>query len=92
MGSIARPHGRLRPRMPVIARKIDSHGAVSPAMSVGRNQLLLTEREAARLLNISPRTLWGLRQSGKIAYVRVGKCVRYTTAQLEAWIATVTHG
>ena len=37
-----------------------------------RKTLLVDEREAARLLSISPRTLWGLRNAGRIACVRIG--------------------
>lgn len=48
--------------------------------------LLLTEREAAATLAISPRTLWGLRNSGEIPCVRVGRAVRYDRRDLEAWV------
>lgn len=55
------------------------------SMSVER--MLLTEKQAADLLNLSPRTLYDLRQLGKIAYVRFGvRGIRYRPADLEAWI------
>ena len=37
---------------------------------------LLTEREAARLLAISPRKLWEMRNRSEIAHVRIGRAVR----------------
>ena len=48
--------------------------------------LLLTESQAARSLRISPRTLWGLRQSGQIPCVREGRMVRYDPVDLRDWI------
>jgi excisionase family DNA binding protein len=55
-------------------------------------RLLVSEREAARLLDISPRTLWSLRQRGEIAHVRRGRSVRYAVRDLEAWILRNTRG
>jgi excisionase family DNA binding protein len=48
--------------------------------------LLLTEKQAAAVLNISPRTLWGMRQRGEIRFVRFGRAVRYDPADLRSWI------
>jgi excisionase family DNA binding protein len=48
--------------------------------------LLLKPREAARLLAISDRTLWGMARSGKIPCVRFGRVLRYDPADLKAWI------
>ncbi len=46
--------------------------------------LLLTARQAARVLSISERTLWG----SDIPKVRIGKRgVRYAVEDLDAWIA-----
>lgn len=50
------------------------------------NSLLLTERQAANLLSISPRKLWGLRKDGEIAYLKSGRSIRYDVSDLEAWI------
>lgn len=59
------------------------------AGDVGCERLLLTEREAADRLSISPRSLWDLRKSGAIGYVPFGKTgVRYLPGQLDAWIAS----
>ena len=44
---------------------------------------LITEREAARLLNISVSTLRRLRKAGKIKAQKVGSQVRYRIEDLE---------
>lgn len=51
-------------------------------------KLLITAREAARTLSVSERTLWTLTKSGQVSAVRVGRSVRYTQADLEAFIAS----
>ena len=51
-------------------------------------KLLLTEREAAKVLSVSPRTLWGLRAAGEIPCIRLGRAVRYDPADLAAWISS----
>jgi len=56
---------------------------------VGR---LLTELEAAKVLQLHPVTLSRLRKSGKLAYIRCGRAVRYTPEQLTAWIAANAQG
>jgi excisionase family DNA binding protein len=48
--------------------------------------LLLTEREAAKRLSISPRKLWELRNAGEIRCVKIGRSVRYCVNDLAAWI------
>ena len=51
-------------------------------------QILLTEPEAAKATGLSTRTLFSLRQSGKLPFVRVGaKAIRYRVADLEAMAA-----
>jgi excisionase family DNA binding protein len=45
--------------------------------------LLVDALEAARLLGISPRTLWGLTQRGEIKAKRGGRRVLYARAALE---------
>jgi|GEM_PF-405913 len=47
---------------------------------------LLTEREAAKALAISPRKLWQLRTDGEVRCIRVGRSVRYDPDDLNAWI------
>jgi excisionase family DNA binding protein len=48
---------------------------------------LLTETAAAKLLNLSTRTLqsWRLKQQGP-SFVRAGRAVRYRQQDLDAWI------
>ena len=55
-------------------------------------KLLLTAREAARALAISPRKLWGMKTSGEIPHVRVGRSVRYPLDELQRWIDSQTKG
>ncbi|MEM1166273.1 MAG: helix-turn-helix domain-containing protein [Planctomycetota bacterium] len=47
---------------------------------------LLTEREAADVLAICPRTLWDLRVRGEIPHIRLGRAVRYDASDLHTWI------
>ena len=53
---------------------------------------LLTEKEAADFLHISPRKLWDLRVSGEIPHVRIGQCVRYSVDDLNDWIDSRKRG
>jgi excisionase family DNA binding protein len=48
--------------------------------------LLLTPKQAAESLAISPRKLWGLTASGEIPHVKIGRCVRYPLDDLQRWI------
>lgn len=49
--------------------------------------MLLTARQAAKVLSISERTLWGLTKAGDIPAVRFGgRNVRYSPDDLKAWI------
>ena len=54
--------------------------------------LLLTPREAAEALAISPRKLWSMTASGESPHVRLGRCVRYPVAELQSWIAKQNEG
>jgi excisionase family DNA binding protein len=49
-------------------------------------RLLVSPREAARMLAISERTLFSLRKAGAIPAVQVGRAVRYSMDELQAWI------
>ncbi len=55
--------------------------------SATTSDILLTEREAARVLRLSTRTLLTLRKTGQLPFVRVGAAVRYRAASLEKWAA-----
>ncbi|MEL6396613.1 MAG: helix-turn-helix domain-containing protein [Planctomycetota bacterium] len=56
------------------------------AVGGSTGKLLLTEREAAAVLSISPRKLWELRMCRKIPCIRFGRAVRYDPEDLTAWI------
>lgn len=49
---------------------------------------LLTKRGAASVLAVSERTVTALTTSGRLPFVRVGKCVRIDPADLAAFIAS----
>jgi excisionase family DNA binding protein len=46
----------------------------------------LRTREAAHLLGVSERTLWGLTKAGAIPHTRVGRSVIYPRRLLEQWL------
>ena len=48
--------------------------------------LLLTGREAARMLAICERTLYTLTKAGAIPAVRIGRAMRYSVEDLRAWV------
>lgn len=48
--------------------------------------LLLTPREAAKALAISPRKLWGMTASGEVPHVRLGRLKMYDPADLARMI------
>ncbi|MGA2584918.1 MAG: helix-turn-helix domain-containing protein [Tepidisphaeraceae bacterium] len=57
--------------------------------------LCLCEREAAKLLNLSARTLFGLRQAGRIEFIKLGEGkarVLYPVAGLHRFIEANTEG
>lgn len=45
--------------------------------------LLLTSRQAARMLAVSERTLWSLSADQKLPRVLIGRAIRYRLADLE---------
>lgn len=47
---------------------------------------LLTEDEAAQELRVCTRTLRKERQAGRLPYVLIGRCVRYSPQDLETYI------
>jgi predicted DNA-binding transcriptional regulator AlpA len=53
-----------------------------------RGAQLVTAREVARLLSVSARSVWRLRDSGRMPDpVRVGGSVRWGLETIRAWIA-----
>lgn len=49
--------------------------------------LLLTLHETARLLKLSPRTVWQWAADGKLPHLHIGRCLRFPRRELEAWIS-----
>lgn len=49
--------------------------------------LLLGSPDAAGLLAISPRKLWSLSRCDAVPHHRIGRLVRYSPAELAAWVA-----
>lgn len=55
--------------------------------------LLLSARDAARLLAVSERTLYTLTREGRIQSVKIGaRCVRYDRRDLEAFVEECKGG
>ena len=50
-------------------------------------QLAYSEQDAAKLLSISPRTLFTLRKEGKVRAVKVGNRVIYSREELKRFLA-----
>jgi excisionase family DNA binding protein len=54
---------------------------------VGDEPMLLTEKEAADRLRLCARTLRKERQAGRLHFVQIGRSIRYSVSDLEAFIA-----
>jgi excisionase family DNA binding protein len=49
--------------------------------------LLIDSRQAAKLLNVSPRTLWAMQKSrSMLPPIRIGRAVRWSLEALKKWI------
>lgn len=48
---------------------------------------LLTAEETAKLLTVSPRTVWALTKTGELPAIRIGRSVRYSRQDIDAFIA-----
>jgi predicted site-specific integrase-resolvase len=59
-------------------------------------RLAIRPRDAARMLGVSPRTLWGWTEAGIIPCVRIGtgkrRTVLYPVANLQAWLTRQIEG
>ena len=73
---------RASDRAPVVLPRL----APPPAPEPPPPPLLVTPAEAARMLSMSERWLWGATQRGEIPAVRLGRAVRYRVADLESYI------
>jgi hypothetical protein len=49
--------------------------------------LLLGEKDAARALGLSPRSLFNLRQHEGLPFLKIGTRVMYSPAALAQWVA-----
>lgn len=57
------------------------------------DKALLTDEEAAYLLDLEPESLAVFRSTGRhqIPYIKIGRNVRYRRSDLEAWLVSRTH-
>jgi excisionase family DNA binding protein len=51
---------------------------------------LMNSTEAAKLLRVHPATLQRMARAGQLPRVKVGKLWRFSTTQLDAWVASAT--
>ena len=49
-------------------------------------RILLTPREAAKVLSVCERTLFSLNKAGQLRPIKIGRSVRYDIADIKAWI------
>jgi len=63
-------------------------------MSVIDPPSFLTNNEAASYIGVKPQTLmlWRMTKRYQIPYTKVGRNVRYRREDLDAWLASRTHG
>jgi len=47
--------------------------------------LLIGVEEVARLLNVSPRTVWTLTATGELPHLRIGRRVLYSSEGVRSW-------
>ena len=55
-------------------------------MSTDPQPLLVDSRTAARMLAVSPRTLWSLTRQKTIQIVRIGRAVRFAVSELQRFV------
>jgi len=60
--------------------------SISTASPQEEQPILITEKEAARLLGVSDRTVWQLRKDGKLRGIKIGAAVRYARSELDRFI------
>ena len=72
---------------PVGEREMTLNIKKTPAM-----QMLLTSKQVAESLQVSPRKLWSLTASGKIPSIKIGRSVRYAVDDLRAAIERMRKG
>ena len=59
-----------------------------------RGPLLVDPKDAARMLAVSHRKLWGMTFEDRpgLPFVRCGRLVRYSVSDLENWVASHRQG
>jgi hypothetical protein len=55
------------------------------------HKVLVSSREAAKILAISERSLWTLTKNGQIPFVQIGAAKRYALSDLYRFIETQTR-
>lgn len=48
---------------------------------------LLTAQEVADLLSVGKKTIYQLKASGQIPYIKIGGIIRFDREQIEKWLA-----
>ena len=58
------------------------------------SRILISPKDAAQLLAVSPRKLWSMtfEDPNPIAHVKIGRLVRYPMAVLDRWVTLNTQG
>jgi len=56
-------------------------------MDKSHEALALRPRDAARMLGVSPRTLFEWTKNGLLPHIKIGRTVLYPVAELQAWLA-----
>jgi excisionase family DNA binding protein len=60
------------------------------AAPVGRSaEAVMTAREVAALLRVTPGWIYAATRRNEIPHVRLGRYVRYRRSAIEAWMATI---
>jgi excisionase family DNA binding protein len=66
---------------------VDAPAAIAP-IAAAPAPLCIDAAELARLLNVSERQVYRLRDAGRLpAPIKFGGCVRWSLREIEAWIA-----
>ncbi len=50
-------------------------------------RMLVDSRAAAQLPCVSQRTLWSLKESGRLSFVAIGRLIRFDVRDLEAFVS-----
>jgi excisionase family DNA binding protein len=58
-------------------------------MDIDNQDQLLKPQEAAELLRVSDRTLRRLRRENQLPCIRIGNCIRYDKADLNAFVQSL---